>query len=168
MSFTEKPLFRILVVFAAVGLIGLLYRANAGCTDCEPADRIKCASNLKQIGLAVSMYAKDHGGRYPDRFEDLIVAEDIGSEVFVCPKSDDTPAKGRSVAEMVGNLSAGGHLSYVYLGKGWDVKTVNPSAVLAYEPLSNHDGLGGNILYGDGHFEFMNGGDSIWATLAKQ
>ncbi|MCP4245426.1 MAG: hypothetical protein GY778_00100 [bacterium] len=32
---------------------------------------------------------------------------------------------------------------------------VNPRTVIAYEPLSNHGGEGGNILFADGHVEFV-------------
>lgn len=34
-------------------------------------------------------------------------------------------------------------------------RNIDPSMVLAYEPLSNHGGTGGNILFHDGHSEFV-------------
>lgn len=77
-----------------------------------------CAINLQQIGLAIKMYASENNGYCPDGFEQLLLTQDIGPIVFVCPASNDTTATGKTLAEIVSNLSAGGHLSYFYNGKG--------------------------------------------------
>ncbi len=44
-------------------LAGLLFPVVGAA--CAVADRVACASNLKQIGLAVITYANQHGGMYP-------------------------------------------------------------------------------------------------------
>lgn len=131
------------------------------------SDRIKCGSNLKQIGLAILMYSNEHGGQYPDRIEDLFLIGDLGSEVFTCPTVYRTIAPGATFAERQAILSKGNHISYIYLGKGMNSKTVTAETEVAYEPLSNHGGVGGNILYGDGHVIWVNKADPVWATLAK-
>jgi prepilin-type processing-associated H-X9-DG protein len=123
-----------------------------------------CAINLQQIGLAIKMYASENNGYCPDGFEQLLLTQDIGPIVFVCPASNDTTATGKTLAEIVSNLSAGGHLSYFYNGKGKKWASLKPTDILAYEPLSNHGGSGGHILFGDGHVEFSTGGP-IWAKL---
>jgi hypothetical protein len=126
--------------------------------------RVKCASNLRQIGQAILLYANENHGQCPPRFEDLILTEDIGSEVFTCPSSNDTKAPGATPQAQAQNLSAGGHLSYIYLGAGHTLQpNSNPdsTAVLAYEPLSNHvytgqAGTAGiNVLYFNGHVTFI-------------
>ena len=52
-------------------------------------------------------------------------------------------------------MTSSGHLSYIYLGKEMNTKTISPDTIVAYEPLSNH-GDGSNVLFGDGHVEFVS------------
>ena len=116
---------------------------------------MSCANNLRQIGLACLMYANVHADQYPDTLSTVLRDEDITSDVFVCPSSNDTPATGPTTQAIVANLTAGGHLSYIYVGKG--LTSAAPSgAVLAYEPLTNHGGAGMEVLYADGHVEFQD------------
>ena len=116
-----------------------------------------CQSNLVQVGRAVVIYAEAHGGRYPDTLGDMLTTTDISPAAFVCPASADVPAIGPTTRAVADNLTAGGHVSYVYVGRGLTTRTVTPSTVIAYEPLANH-GDGGNVLYGDGHAEWLGRG----------
>jgi prepilin-type processing-associated H-X9-DG protein len=118
------------------------------------APRPKCANNLRQIGLACLMYANEHSGQYPDSLSTVLRDEDITSGVFVCPSSNDTPAQGPTTQAIVANLTAGGHLSYIYVGKRLTT-AASADTVLAYEPLTNHGGDGMEVLYADGHVEFQ-------------
>ncbi len=122
------------------------------------ANRVKCASNLRQIGKAIQLYANDNGGRYPDSLPVLLVTVDLSAHPLVCPASDDEPATGTNKEEILKQLTKPGHTSYVYLGKGMTTSTPD-DAVVAYEPLQNHDGDGGNVLYADGHAEWC---DAKW------
>jgi prepilin-type processing-associated H-X9-DG protein len=125
---------------------------------------VKCASNLKQIGLAISLYANDHGGQYPNLLAVLPSDQDITAEVMTCPSSNDEKPAATDIAEVVAELTAAetnapGHkhcMSYVYAGKALTTKTVAETTVVAYEPLENHDGDGTNVLFGDGHVEFIS------------
>jgi prepilin-type processing-associated H-X9-DG protein len=150
---------RVAMLGIGLGTAGILLWTVALTLPCidrarEPAQRIKCASNLRQIGQAILLYANENQGQCPPRFEDLLLTEDIGSEVFTCPSSNDTMAPGTTPQAQAQNLSTGGHLSYIYLGAGHALNS-SPTAVLAYEPLSNHAGGGINVLYFDGTVTFI-------------
>jgi len=115
--------------------------------------RVKSASNLRQIGQGILLYSNDHGGAYPDSFEAILLEGDFTSEVFVSPLGLDTPAAGPTPQAIADQLDAGGHLSYVYLGRGLTTKTVTDNTIIAYEKLSIA-GNGANVLFGDGHVEW--------------
>jgi prepilin-type processing-associated H-X9-DG protein len=52
----------LVVIVAVVVLIGLLLPAKR---SGGPARRIKCRNDLKQCGLSLTMWADDHGGKFP-------------------------------------------------------------------------------------------------------
>lgn len=120
-------------------------------------NRVRCAANLRQIGQACMMYADaDPQGRFPGRFEDLLLTQDITSEVFICPESDDERAVGPTTQAAVAQFSTPGHLSYIYVGSELTTKDLPDSTlVVAYEPLKNHHGNGMNVLFADGHVEVL-------------
>jgi hypothetical protein len=116
------------------------------------APKVESANNLKQIGLAIQLYTKDSGGKYPDTFGTLLLTQDITSAVFVSPESQDTPAAGPTPNATVADLTAGGHLSYVYLGRGLS-GDVPDDVVVAYEnPTIWPNGT--NVLYANGFVAF--------------
>ena len=50
-------------------------------------------------------------------------------------------------------MATGGHVSYVYLGRGLSVASATPATIVAYEiPVDSN--AGANVLFGDGHVEF--------------
>lgn len=121
----------------------------------EKANQVKCASNLRQIGQAAMMYGNMRlGGPAGPGFDQLIETQLISPEIFVCP-SDDSSGTGQLT---------GHHCSYIWLGNGLHMGDT-PEAVIAYEPLSNHN-EGSNFLFLDGHVEFNDG--STAATMIQQ
>ena len=142
------------------------------CRAREPANRVKCASNLKQIGLAITLYAQKYGGQFPPSLAVLPSVEDITAEVMVCPSSNDERAAATDTAEVVAELTASeakspGHkhcMSYVYTGQALTQQTATADSVVAYEPVENHDGDGTSVLFGDGHVEFVL--KESWAKIA--
>jgi len=144
------------------------------CRPRETANRVKCASNLRQIGEAIALYAQANGGQYPPSLAVLLAQGQLSAEVMVCPSSNDQPVSAADTAGAARELAAAeknevGHehcLSYVYTGRGLTVATAAQTAIVAYEPLDNHDGSGTNVLYGDGHVEWI--GKQDWPKVAAE
>ena len=116
-------------------------------------------SNLRQIGVAVLVYAARNGGQFPDTFATLLLGDDehrlFDGWIFVSPGSKDTPAIGATRQEISRDLTEGGHLSYIYTGRGLTSRTAIFNTVVAYE----RPGIwpeGGAVLYGDGHASFCS------------
>ncbi len=105
------------------------------------------------IGQAMMSYASSHGHAYPPSFATLYMNGDIGSEFFVCPKTNHRPARGPTTVAIAAKLAGPPNCSYIYLAAGM-TDAAPASAILAYEPASNHDGCS-NALFGDGHVEFL-------------
>lgn len=124
----------------------------------ERANRVKCAVNLKQIGTGCILYANDNKGRYPATLGDLVDA-DLNPDVFVCPASGTAippPDIGRDPRRAKDWINA--NADYVYLGGvGPGKVNINHPAdtVLAHEKFENHEEEGINILFNDGHVEWM-------------
>jgi len=130
----------------------------------EMANRVKCASNERQIGQGILLYSNDHKGPYPPDLGTLIKEEDMTAAVFICPDSNVTvPAnltQPDDIAAWVNKNS-----SYVYLGAGMK-QGEDPTTIVLYEkPENHHDGS--NVLYGDGHVEFVQARE-LQRQLAKQ
>ena len=101
-----------LIVLLCCVALGMLVGCYTGCRSRETANRVKCASNLRQIGQAMLLYANDHRGAWPrvvfvggadpkpvwgtvDQPNDvtatmflLLRTQDITAEVFTCPSSN--------------------------------------------------------------------------------
>jgi len=117
----------------------------------ETANRVKCASNLRQIGQAILLYSNDNHGQYPPDLGTLVKTEDITASVFVCPDTNNRPPPGMTpdqAADWINHNS-----DYVYVGAGMK-QGERPSTIVCYEKDKNHGGDGMNILFGDGHVEF--------------
>jgi len=99
----------------------------------------KCMSNLKQIGIALHVYAMDHDGEFPDSLSLLVPRYVSDPSIFVCP---DARANG-----IPGTL----HYGYV---SGLS-ESMPPTFVLAYDEVRNHGGQGANAAFIDGHCEWM-------------
>ena len=61
---TGMTLLELLVVIAILGVLAALV-ASAGNRAVEEANLVECRSNLRNIGLALGCYAKDHDGALP-------------------------------------------------------------------------------------------------------
>ncbi|MDP0492290.1 MAG: type II secretion system protein [Verrucomicrobiota bacterium JB023] len=93
-AFTMPELLVVIAVIAALAGIAI----PIGMGIYRKAQKVRCQSNLREIGLALDAYANDHRGNLPDlmsmrrkKNEDLPVLETVLSryltnpEVFRCP-----------------------------------------------------------------------------------
>jgi prepilin-type processing-associated H-X9-DG protein len=133
----------------------------------ETANRVKCASNERQIGQAMLLYSNDHTGEYPPDLGTLILKTEISPEVFVCPSSDNAlppNAKQMTPEQMAEWVNK--HASYIYAGKG--LKNNSPAeGILLIEKLDNHDHDGINCMFGDGHVEFVLPTEPNWRQVQE-
>jgi hypothetical protein len=120
----------------------------------EVANRVQCASNMREIGRALLLYAKNNRGEFPEHVEQaLLTSQDVKPQHFTCPSSHETPAGGSTPAEQAKSLASGGHLSYTYVARG-RTKSSHGKTVLLYEPLAPHRG--------DGAYMLMDTGEVWW------
>jgi uncharacterized protein DUF1559 len=105
----------------------------------ESARRISCASNLKQIGTCLEMYATDNNGHFPHKdgdagFEMLVEQNYLSDHAFyLCPSTMDSESQTEQLKS-----------SYIYHG---GLTTSSPEkTILAQDRLGNHKGYS-NYLY---------------------
>ncbi len=123
-----------LVLLAIVAILaGMLLPALAKAKS--RAQTIMCQNNLKQLGLAVRIYASDNHSKFPDDWRQL--TNMIGApQVLLCPGD-----RRHSVATDWNTLGPA-NISYPYLGKGGDDLQTN--RVLVVCPIH------GSVLIADG------------------
>jgi prepilin-type processing-associated H-X9-DG protein len=112
-----------------------------------------CLLRLRQIGQAMTLYANDHQGKFPDSLGDLLGAvPDIDHDQFYCPAVvpyHNPPSRTR--AETISDLDYGRNTHHVYLAKGLTDRCA-PDTVLAHDHPSNWSAHGGGmtVLFADG------------------
>ncbi len=120
----------------------------------QMANRVKSASNLRQIGQGCLLYANENRGKYPPSLGAMAGEVDVGWEVFLMPQSNKTvpPApRGGDPKALAAWVDA--NSDYAYLGKG-KTNDMAPEEVVAYE--KHEPGVeGANVLFGDGHVEWV-------------
>ena len=145
-------------VLVALVLLVLVLMPSMGRAR-ESANRVKCSSNLRQIGQAAFLYANDHGGRLPPDLPTLLRTGDLTAEIFTCASSPVDKATGATTEQVVAALLAGDHLSYAWTGAG--LTTTAPADVILAFDIENHvpkdsaPTTGINVLLHDGSVTFV-------------
>jgi prepilin-type processing-associated H-X9-DG protein len=146
-------------IFMIAILAGMLLPALSQAR--EKARRINCASDLKQIGLAIRMYSMYNKEQFPDKsgasgLEMLRSGKYLENvKIYTCPSSQSKVNNGKTLAEE--------NVDYVYVG-GYNENT-SPDIPIAYDKPKNHTKYG-NILYADGHVKGYAGAN--WMDNIKK
>lgn len=110
--------------------------------------KMKCRSNLRQIGIAGVQYLDQKGDQkwFPRKLEDLVTAKIIREPtVFICPCTDDKPQPGKFVCSY--------ESAFDRLGVRTD-DSVPGDLLHTWDKLGNHD-AGRHVCFMDGHVEFL-------------
>ena len=137
---------------AMVGAIALPALARARMVS----GQVKSASNLRQIGQAMLLYANENKGKYPPKFGDLLLTQDITVDVFVDPQTRNRAPRAKPQKEQADWVNQSS--DYEYLGAGKN-NTTPANVILAHEKI--RPGVPGiNMLFGDGHVEWIQVGQA--------
>ncbi len=117
----------------------------------ELSKRLVCGANLKSLGTSFKIYASASLGTTPS-FETLVEAGEITEKQLWCPSSGAVLGDLRACYEVIPD-------AVVLRGRG--------DAVLAYDKPENHGGEGANVLFTDGHVEFIRGLEEVDRRIAE-
>jgi prepilin-type processing-associated H-X9-DG protein len=158
-------MFAILAVIAAISLPPIFVPTGSR----EKARRANCMSNLKQLGLAIAMYAEaDPYHRCPTDGDPptLVGSLRLLSNVVSSTRILRCPSDWRARAEFDFDGMVTTNISYSYVPNL--IWQDHPDSIVALDriymtqkgskwpTIGNHHDTGGNILYGDGHVAWTN------------
>jgi prepilin-type processing-associated H-X9-DG protein len=163
-------MIELLVVMAVLMLLAVLYWGPSTTTNEEREAKKTCQNQLQNLYTALSIYANDHAGHFPqstnaqtsgEALDALVPHYAADTTLFICPGSKDTPVPaGQSLRQH--------KISYAYYmgrspGDGraalMSDAQVDTRSKIAGDyafsktgrpPANNHQKLGGNFLFCDG------------------
>src|SRR5690242_7111966 len=88
--------FTLVELLVVIGIIALLISVLLSSLNRarETANRVKCASNMRQIGQGILLYGNEHRGAYPPDLATLAREEDMTAEMFICPSGNKSAPAG--------------------------------------------------------------------------
>ncbi len=111
----------------------------------DKAKRVQCASNLKQLVLAMLMWSASNNGAFPEKLSVLYPNYVNSLDMFVCP-SEGGPVINK---ERIDSQTT-------YILRKPPTDTPPSQEVVLYERPSQHGGEGGNAAFADGHVEWLD------------
>ena len=127
----------LLLVFVTVIIIGIIMLPFINYSRAK-MERTVCADNLRQVGLALYIYAREHGGSFPEKLDTLYEEQYLSdARLMDCPAS-----------KQIGTIE---NPDYVY-SPGLSVRDLSSKHLFEDKP-ENH--LGGiNVLYVNANVEW--------------
>jgi prepilin-type processing-associated H-X9-DG protein len=125
-------------------------------------------SRLRAVGVACFYYGTEHQDAMPENLAQLIADGVLSDAKVFAPVGvkpiEITPEVREAAKKDITALAKeiDGQTDIVYLGKGWVLKEVQPTLVLAYEKPSRQNPRGVSVLFADGHVEVVS-----WNRLAE-
>jgi len=146
----KTSLLMILMIIIAAVLLVTFFLAPIIIVPSVPP-RMICSTNLSRLGKAMLVYGGDNDDEFPtaDKWCDLLLQYVDTEEYFVCPSGGE----GRCHYAINANLEPYGPPGIVLLFEtkgGWN--QFGGPEILTFE---NHKGEGCNILFNDGHVNFV-------------
>jgi prepilin-type N-terminal cleavage/methylation domain-containing protein/prepilin-type processing-associated H-X9-DG protein len=173
---TAFTLIELLVVIAIIAILAGMLLPSLGKAK-EAAKRIGCVNQIRQLGLATTMYAGEFNGEFPERtttgrWADRLFSYYKTAKVLVCPSDLGPDNKNRPATAESNTNRLGDSAPRTYIINGWndyfaqvmgdgfqlgsmEGKTVKDTVIR--EPSETI--LFGEKLYGIGHFymDFLEG-----------
>ena len=145
----------IAVLLALVGVFLWPARVNG-----PPGQWAHCMSNIRQVGVAMLIYAEEHNGSYPESFGVLLKAGPfLSPRTFICPASgnkvpEDFPKEGLQDADLSVLIRVDAWSDYVIV-KGLS-HAGREDIIVLYEKPGHHRASGRNCFFDDGHVEWLS------------
>ena len=161
-------LIELLVIVAIIGILLALMLPSL-MQPREAARRAACLSNLKQLGLAIAMYAEKNGGRcpmdgpIPTLTGSLQLLSNVTTSARILRCYSDIRVSIKSEQEF--SRLTTNNVSYSYVPNLVRLGTTHDSVVAmdriyttaagsSWPADANHRASGGNVLFADGHVDF--------------
>lgn len=149
---SKKRCWKIFLLILALLSLGAWALLTLFFISVDRHNRVACASNLRSIGQAILLYTKEIH-TLPDSFASLAAECEMNPEYFLCGSSTDDYQRTLPPADQYKLCD---HLSYIYLPSGQSPDILNnPNFILAHEKHQNHHNDGFNVLFADGHVDWI-------------
>jgi prepilin-type processing-associated H-X9-DG protein len=113
------------------------------------ADRTRSAANLRQIGQGILLYSSENQGKMPPDLATVIKTQDVPADTLRSPFGDKA-----------------GEADFKYFAVEALAKDIPPDIAIAYDAAELPRDDGANVLYADGHVEWLEH-DGVTMALEK-